>query len=206
MSVTIIPKFKLSNPNKGLTRIGILLLAVFVYSYVTEKMGIAIGIGILVKFLVLVWIPKASRLVGRNGFGWTIFAFFIPSIALIILGSIGYKPGTIVNDFIEKYSEALERKYMELNEKLAAGKISETVFQHDLEDYYTELQDNAKNSLNTIYDNENTVFLNEQLRRKGYIFNQQSSVFVEFEDKCPACKTPVTASQTECPECGLNLE
>lgn len=206
MSASIYPKFKLSNPNKGLTSVGFLLLAVFIYSYFTDKMGIVIGIGILVKVLVLLWIPKAARLVGRNGIGWTIFAFLVPSVALILLGSIGYKPGKATDEFFSKCSNALESKQKELNEKLASGEISETELHQELDNYYVELQDFAKDSLNAIYDNENTEFLNEQLKRKGYILNDESDVFVEFEDKCPACNSPVSKEQKECPECGLNIE
>ncbi len=197
--------FKLSNPNNGLSIVGIILLALFIYSGYRESIGLVVGVGILVKILVLVWMPKAARLVGRNGVGWTIFAFIFPSLALIILGSIGYKPSREKDELFAKCSKALEDKRKELEEKLKTKNISENKFHQEFEAYYIELQGHAKDFLNSIYDNENTEFLNEQLKRKGFVFDENSDVFVEFGNKCPACGSAIESDASECPDCGLNL-
>lgn len=199
-------QFKLSNPNNGLSFAGIGLLLLFIYSSYRESMGLVLGVGVLVKILVLVWIPKAARLVGRNGVGWTIFAFITPSVALIILGVIGYKPSPEKDELFTKCSKALHEKKVELDNRLKNEKITQVQYEQEYETYYAELQDYAKDYLNSIYDNENTEFLNEQLKKKGYVFDANSEVFVEFEDKCPACGTNIEIDTKECPGCGLNLD
>lgn len=197
--------FKLSSPNRGLFFAGIVLLLILVYSTYRESPAIVFGIGFLVKILVLVWMPKAARLVGRNGVGWTIFAFITPSIALIILGSIGYRYSSETKEMLKKCSKAMEDKHSELKKKLSDGLITQTQFDTEIDSYYTELQDYAREYLNSVYDNENTNFLNEQLKRKGFVLDEDSDVFVEFNDKCPACGSFVKSEMEECPDCGLNL-
>lgn len=81
-----------------LTYIGIFLIVLYATVLYLLKFEIndetrvyfAIGSFVL-RVIVVVWCVKAARILNRNSFGWGVFAFFLPALALIIQGLLRRK-------------------------------------------------------------------------------------------------------------------
>lgn len=197
-------EFHLKNPNSSLVTYGIIYIIIGFITYFVAPM-VFLGLGLIVKILVLLWIPRASSLVGRNATGWTIFCFISPSIGLITLGSLGFKevPGFVklkeeCTKWLIKYNENLSNQIKE-------GKIDDLDKEAQLNLYYSDLEDFAEKQLIKIYRTDDDGFLTEQLKRKGFVIDNDSEVFVEVNDTCPACNMKLKEKDEVCPDCGLNL-
>ncbi|MBN2485069.1 MAG: hypothetical protein JXB34_03750 [Bacteroidales bacterium] len=197
----------LDNPNKKLVVYGICLVGLFLLCLTFEKFtGILIGTGIIVRLLVLLWMPRAADSVGRNPLGWTLFALLDPSIALIVLGSVGYKKNQHFHSIIKLYNQKLSEKQAELTLMAGENKISAEEKDLEMANFYEELIIQARKQLAKKYSEADEKFLNEQLERHGYVMDPGSDVFVPVSDKCPACGETVSEKDETCPGCGLALK
>jgi RNA polymerase subunit RPABC4/transcription elongation factor Spt4 len=57
--------------------------------------GTLVVLGLLLRIMVTFWINSISKRLKRNQLSWCIFAFFIPLLALIIIGNLTYNKTTI---------------------------------------------------------------------------------------------------------------
>ncbi len=194
--------FKLRNPNRFFILIGISLPVISALSILLNLPQMLIGIGITLRLLVVFWVPNAARLTGRHPLWWSVFSFLVPSVSFTILGSIGFKANKKNGEIISLLSKRYEKKRSELKNRLNENQITIETFNHKLFAFYDELQEEAKESLSAPVNSE---YLNKRLRKKGYVLDENAEVFVEFENKCPACNAKIEPQQKECPECGLFL-
>jgi hypothetical protein len=205
--------FSLENPNKHLIRYGVILIAVFMAAYILERAGFAydtlnvvVGVGVIVRILVLLWMPVASGMVGRNAWFWTISAFIVPSLAFILLGWLGYKETPLyISVFKDSESKFLNKKN-EFTQLVEKQELTQNQMDNKLLQYKKELSDLAQKQLSSKQDVNNKKYLNVKLERQGYVMDNSSEVFVEFDNKCPACATSVGENTESCPECGLKLK
>jgi hypothetical protein len=205
--------FSIDNPNKHLIRYGLVLIAISVVAYVLElarfahdTLNVVLGVGVIVRILVLLWLPVAAQIVGRNTWLWTIFAFIVPSPAFIILGWIGYKETPqYLSVFNELEAKFLNRK-KELEDMIEKQEFSADQLDYKLIQYKKELSAQAQQILSTEQGKDVEKFLNKKLEQEGYVTDTNSEVFVEFDNKCPACGTSVGENIDTCPECGLKLK
>ena len=206
-------EFKLKNPNIALIKYGFIVMAIslaviLLAEYklaVVDPTGFILGLGLLVRILVLLWVPKASLLAGRNSVTWTIFCFLEPTIGLIILGSSGIKYSPAMVELEEKYKSKFNGNKKELNTQLAANKIEEDEFYSQLSDILSDLQNEAYEEMPGVVKAEDNAFLTEQLKKQGYVIEEDSDVFVDVAGKCPACGAKVNEHEGSCPDCGLKL-
>jgi rubrerythrin len=97
-------------------------------------------------------------------------------------------------------------KYHEnLSNQVKEGKIDELDKEAQYNEYYSDLEDFAEKQLAKIYRTDDDSFLTEQLKRKGFVIDNESEVFVEVNDTCPACNMKLKEKDKVCPDCGLNL-
>lgn len=197
-------EFRFKNPNRFLLTYGIIYLILEVIAYFAAPM-VFLGFGLLVKILILLWIPRAAALVGRNASRWTIFCFLSPSVGLITLGSIGYNEVSGYIKITEECTKWLNEYNNDLEKQLSEGKIDNLEKENMLEEYLSDLQDFADKQLAKIYKTDDDSFLTEQLKRKGYVVDNDSDVFVEFNEACPACGMKLNEKDKVCPDCGLTL-
>jgi hypothetical protein len=94
-----------------------------------------------------------------------------------------------------KLSSSVERK-----------EISQEEMDVEIYNYYEELADAAKKQLSSKYRETDEKFLNAQLEKHGYVTDNNSEVFVEFNGKCPACEATINENDETCPDCGLKLK
>ncbi len=206
-------EFKLKNPNKALLSYGYSLLALNLAALLLDKSGFAtlnltsfiIGLGLIVKILVLLWVPKAASSAGRNAIGWTTACFLSPSIGLIILGSMGIKYSDGLFELEKKYTEKFNEEKKNLNQEQASKKNDKHEYSSRLNQILIDLQDQACQEMPGILDVEDNAFLTEQLKNQGYVIDEDSDVFVHVDSKCPACGAQIEEKDLECPDCGLTL-
>jgi len=198
--------FILESPNNKLIAYGLILIVISIIIQLFQAIGIAIGLGVAVRILILLWIPRAADSVGRNSILWTIFAFIFPPIALIILGVIGYKETRQYLDIINNCRQQYNNKQSELSGLLADNKITREQMDLDLSSYHDELSENAKKLIAVKYAETDEKFLNAQLERQGYVTDENSEVFVDYKDKCPACGASINKEMVSCPDCGLGFK
>lgn len=207
--------FELKNPNKSLTTYGIVILIINVILIITpdyffttgsNPIMLVLGFGLIIKILVLLWIPKAASLVGRHPAGWTIFCFLTPSVGLIMLGTLGYKKTPGIIKLIEDCTKSIEHRVMELELQKQKGALDEIQFEQQLNDFIEDINDFAAKQADKIYNTEDDNFLTEELIRKGFVLNEDSDVFVPVEEKCPACGAKISKNDKICPECNLVFE
>jgi hypothetical protein len=205
--------FSIENPNKHLIRYGLVLIAISLVAYILElarfahdTLNVVLGVGVIVRILVLLWMPVAAQMVSRNTWFWTIFAFIVPSPAFIILGWIGYKETpqyrSVFSDLEAKF---LNRK-KELEDMIERQEFSANQLDYKLAQYKKELSAQAQQILSSEQDNAEEKFLDKKLVQEGYVTDTNSEVFVEFDNKCPACGISVGENVDTCPECGLKLK
>jgi rubrerythrin len=197
-------KFNFKNPNSSLVTYGIILLIINLISYQLNP-GLLIGLGIIIKVLVLLWIPRAASMVGRNPMGWTILCFIFPSVGLTILGSIGYKNTEGLQRLFSEYARLVQKQEEIFEKQVENRELEPLEMQQKLNEYIEELQEFAKEQISTMYDTEDESFLTEQLEKNGYVLNDDSDIFVDVNEKCPACGAKLTKENKQCPDCGLNL-
>lgn len=208
-------KFFLKNPNKSLISYGFILLAInlfliyspeFIFTTGSNPKMLVIGLGIIIKLLVLVWIPKAASLVGRHSLGWTILCFLLPSFGFILLGSLGYKKTPEIIKLTEDCIKSIENKKDELVELKQKGALDDIQYTKKLNEYIKDINDFASEQVNKIYDNEYNAFLTKELERKGFVMSKDSEVFVDVDEHCPACGAKINEKDKSCPACNLVFE
>ena len=72
--------------------------------------------------------------------------------------------------------------------------------------YNNELAEYLKEQVESQYQKSDKEFLNKQLERHGYVLDENSDVFVDVKDKCPACGAKIDENIDSCPACGLTLK
>lgn len=97
------PSFKHDNDYKEdeeVATIGFLLLVLTIVGYfalrlskpfgewVIENRPLLLALSSIIKVGVTIWSVKVAKRQNRNTVGWGVFAFFLPSICLIILGQL----------------------------------------------------------------------------------------------------------------------
>jgi len=193
------------NPNQYLITVGIFLIVVAFISAIQQSHSIIVSLAILVRILVLLWIPMAAKKVKRDPLTWTLFALLAPPIAFISLGVAGYPKHYVASDLFQKYNEGLKNKLKELKGKLDAGEINKEQYSKMFNDYKSELEDFFNENYHKSMDDEEYSTLNNMLKNKGYVLDENSDVFVEVGEKCPACGAKITGKEENCPECGLTF-
>lgn len=193
------------NPNQYLIKVGVFLILVGILSKLLKSDEILFGMAVIIRIMVLFWMPIAAKNVKRNAIGWTLFAFVAPPIAFIVLGSIGFNPEFHNSDIFQQFNVALKNKIVDLKTKLDSNEISEEEYKKQLSEYKLELSDHFKDNYYSLVDEEEFSHLNHKLEKKGYVLDENSDVFVEVNDKCPGCGAAIKDTDEKCPECGLSL-
>lgn len=205
--------FTLVNPNKHLIRYGFILISIAITAFLLEKAGFAqdtmkviIGIGFIVRILVIFWMPIAAQTVGRNTWFWTIFALIVTAPALILLGWLGYKDSLYLKSIVKDAEKEFQTKSAELVSMVEKQEISQNQMDAILIRLQNELSKTIQEKLSEKQDGNNKKLLNMELERQGYVLDNNSDVFVAFNGKCSACNTSVNENDETCPECGLSLK
>jgi rRNA maturation endonuclease Nob1 len=197
-------EFHIKNPNNSLITYGVINIVLGFILYLAAP-ALFLAYSLIIKILVLLWIPKAASLAGRNTTAWTIFCFIVPSIGIITLGGMGYNKVPDYLRIIKECTNWLNEYSQKLTSQVEKGEIEEPEKEELLNDYLSDLKDFAEKQLSKIYNSEDNNFLTEQLERKGYVLNNESDVFVDYSDACPACGMKLKENDKICPDCGLNL-
>jgi hypothetical protein len=58
----------------------------FTYDSYTQFRAISSIISLILRIIIIIWIVNIAKDLKRDQFGWGVFAFFLPSIALIVIG------------------------------------------------------------------------------------------------------------------------
>lgn len=194
------------NPNKSLITYGLVLIILNLIVALLHKNELLFGVGFLVRLLVLVWIPKAASIVGRQKWPWTLISIISPSLGMIMLGYAGYRENEYVTQLCAEYTEYYAAKEKELESLVKKGEISAEKMTRELSVYYNVLQADAHNQIQLYYgETPDDELLTTMLREKGYLPDEDSATFVDSGNKCPACGAEVGESDNQCPDCGLAL-
>lgn len=198
--------FKLRSPNDSLMVMGLALMLLGVVAFFMQEDGILLGVGTFVRIFIIFWVPKAAELVNRNKIIWTIVGLVSPSLAFIILGSIGYKNSPEAHQIVDECTSKLHEEFERLQKARELGEITQEQVNFEINEYVEELQEYAKENLTIKYEKSSSNLLNKQLEKKGYILDENSDALVEFTGRCPGCNTKVDEDAEFCPECGLKLK